>query len=221
MDIGARSVLTLPNVDIVSPWDDPEVGTAVDIFAYFKQLCTWLHEQDEVARQYRTVAIDTLSELQDHLMLQHLGKKRKEGRTPEYKDHNEIKNQVVYIVRQLRTLSQRRGINVILTTHLHQDSGDAPLPHKRRPSLSPAARRGVLASLDMVGLIEIDEKTRRRKLILEERHNTDTKKREPHNWPRKLPGVLENPSMVDILEYIHGDGEFSLPDASETEVEEN
>ena len=219
VDGGARSVLTSGDVDIVNPFEDPEVGSAVDLFAYFKQLCTWLHEQDEIAASYRTVAIDTLSELHDHLMTQHLSKKRKEGHTPDWKDYNEIKNQLVHISRSLRTLSQRRGVNIIFTTHLIVDSAESMPPIKKRPSLSPAARRHVLASLDMVGMIEVNEKTRTRTLTLQELANTETKKREPFNWPRKLPGVIENPNMVDILEYIHGDGDlkgFDTPPEGES-----
>ena len=211
----------MPDVDITSPWETPEVGKAPDMFSYFKQLCAWLHEQDADAQQYRTIAIDTLSELQDHLMIEHMEKKRKGGQSPEWKDQNEVKNQVVFIVRQLRTLSQRRGVNIILTTHMQEDSDPKPMPWKKRPALTPSIRRGVLASLDIVGMIEIDEKTRKRRLIIEERANTETKTREPYNWPRKLPGVIENPSMVDILEYIYGDGKLTLlePTSTPTETE--
>ena len=204
IDTGVRSIATAPNVDHLNPFEDMAAQKQSDMFNYFKDLCGWLHSRtDDAVDDYRTVVLDTVSELQDQLMGDHLRRSRKDGKPPEWPDYNHIKNQMVYITRQLRLLAAKRGVNVVLTAHDTGDDPNGPNAHKTRPALSGATRRGVLASLDLVGWLSLDAKTGKRKLLLEARNNTDTKKREPADWPNPLPGEIEDPSLVSILQNIH------------------
>lgn len=203
IDSGARSINDNDGVDVISPLEDPMIdstGRSGGLFNYLRQLADWLHAFDPEAAQYKTVAVDTITELQDQLLNDRQVRTKRENAPPERDDYREVKNQLVFLVRRFRQLSTRHGMNVVFTAHEGSDDANSPTANKIRPALSPSTRRGVLACLDIIGYLTIDPKTRKRQLVLEERNATDSRTRQPRYSASRLPGVIEDPTFSLLLD---------------------
>lgn len=143
VDVGAgsRSIAHRDDIDVIVPQSWEEMG---EILAYLRT----------PASPYRTVIVDTLSELSDRCMQFVLrGNKRALPlMTKEANDYAEVNRRMLSIIRAYRDLATAKGCNVLFTAW----EVDRDLPKENttltrvRPDLSPAVIEGTYGILDSV-----------------------------------------------------------------------
>lgn len=191
---GTRSIADRADIDVIRP----------DSMGEVKEIYDWLADG---THDYRTIVVDTISELQRV----GLGEILQTGNNPDWpqiQDWGKSTEQMLKFVRAFRYLAQNKGWNVIFTAHANQQADKISGAVLIRPNLTPGATVAVTGVVDVCGYMKLlPDGTRQ--LQLAPTRTVAAKYRQPLTG-RRLPDVIDNPSMVDILGHLKGNK--TLPD---------
>lgn len=189
VECGTRSLIDRPDVSVFP------CKQFSDLKEIYDHLTTQKHS-------WRTIVIDSITDVQVMCLDEIIGPKVKAGQAPGIQDFGKAKLQMVSLIRAFKSLATSRGWNVIFTALCDTDKDETTGVHVRSPSLSPKTCQAICACVDGVGLLSIDAKGQR-VLQLAQNHNTVAKIRQPASKPG-LPGTIVNPTMPAILDYLAG-----------------
>ena len=191
---GTRSIADRVDVDVVRP------DTVGDV----KNVYDWL--VSEPNHGYKTIVIDTLSELQRVGMKEILATSKTPDQ-PGWPEWGKSTEQMMRMVRAFRNLSQTKGWNVIFTAHATEQKDAVTGSILIRPNLTPKATEMVCGAVDVIGYLTREPNGTRR-LRMEPNNQIVAKYRQPLTGNR-LPTMIDNPSLVTMLEHLRGDAVFS------------
>jgi hypothetical protein len=190
---GTRSVAHRTDIHVIIPTH----------FGQFREIFEWLANGEH---PYKTIGIDSLTEAQALGLKQIMGS-RAGVETPELRDWGKSNEQIQILVRNFRTLSRIKGFNVVFTARTAEILDKATEMILRRPMLTPKAAEAVSATVDAVGYLEMNLKTKEgqpaRRLRLQGTPYIDAKVRQAPTGPI-LPPVVEDPSLPKLLDFLNG-----------------
>lgn len=195
---GTRSIADRSDITVAQPSSIGDV----------KEIYDWL--VSDKTHTFQTIVIDTLSELQ-RLGLAEIMRTAKDPEWPGIQDWGRSTEQVTRLVRAFRLLSQEKGWNVIFTTHANEQKDEVTGAVLIRPNLTPSATVQACGVVDVVGYLTMNSEGVRT-LLLKPTRTVTAKYRQPLQGPR-LPDMIENPSLVEILAHLRG--EKKLPEGGE------
>ena len=185
---GTRSIADRNDIDVIRP---DSMGEVKDIY-------DWLADGQH---DYRTIVVDTLSELQ-RVGLGEILQTAKDPSWPQIQDWGRSTEQMQKLVRAFRLLAQREGWNVIFTAHANQQQDAITGANLIRPNLTPGATVATTGIVDVCGYLKmLPDGTRQ--LQLAPTRSVAAKYRQPLTGKR-LPDAIDNPSMVTILGHLKG-----------------
>ena len=191
----------------------PELPDVLD-FNSFKQLDDIFYFLVTQDHKYKTVVVDSLSELQkynlDKIVGSKMGQKSKSGQSrisPDdiwQEDYGESTQEMRRVVRKFRDLP----MHVLFTCHAVVSQDEARV-ETVRPALTPKLCTSVMGYLDVVGYLytkeekgpDDDEAVLRRKLLVQPHGKFKAKDRSPGG---KLGTILTQPTMAQIMSLIRG-----------------
>ena len=192
IDGGARSVHGLDYVDVTRPTNLKELNATIDWFT-------------KGQHEYRTIGIDTLTEVQDMVMANIMS--GRDDVTPEQRDWFKCGDEIQRMMRKLRTLSQIKGWNCFFTARERTLEEKISSRTRVAPAIIPSVIDRVIGVADMVGYFDIDRKTQKHKVSFKENNQTYAKIREPKGWKRPAPRDMDDPDLAVLLGIIHNDPE--------------
>ena len=176
LDKGSITVADMPHVSVTRPedWDG------------LRDIANVLEEEDH---PYRTIVIDSLTEAQD--MCSAFVLKDTDAIVPEIKHYNIILTRMKQLVRRYRNLCFERNYNLILTAGFRSDKDTRKGSVQVLPALTPAVAKAICGIVDTVGLLEFDDETEERQLLLVSRPNVQCKIRQTPDAPPAPDDLLE------------------------------
>lgn len=189
VDVGAgsRSIAHRSDIDVIVPQGWDEMG---EILAYLRT----------PASSYKTIIVDTLSELSDRCMqfILRANKRSLPSMTKEINDYAELNRRMLTMIRAYKELAPARGCNVLFTAwEVDRDiPKDKTTLTRVRPDLSPAVIEGTYGILDSVVRLKMVQG--KRVLVLRGAGQTVLAKfRVPPHI--QVPETIEQPTMAALL----------------------
>jgi phage nucleotide-binding protein len=190
---GTRSIADRANIDVIRP----------ESIADVQELYHWLIDMSDVGQEpYKTIVIDTISELQ-RLGMKDILQKSRDPNFPGIQEWAKSNEQISALVRAFRNLAQLKGWNVIFTAHANEQKDEVTGAILIRPNLTPKAAELVCGAVDVVGYMTRDYDGKHH-LRLEPSNTIVAKYRQPLTGP-VLPTMIENPNLVDILAHMRSE----------------
>lgn len=183
VEAGTKSIEDRPEIDVFTP------SGMADISEVFEFLSDEQHK-------YKTVVLDTMNELQM------LGLATFTNTFPDLQDWGKSTDQIRRLMRAFIGLARDNAMNVIFISHAAKIKDDVLGKIYTRPNLTPKAAESAEALVDMMGYLSMDDNGKRN-LRLSPTNTITAKYRQPRTGIQ-LPPVIENPSMVTILEHMKG-----------------
>lgn len=152
--------------------------------------------KDDKEQQYKTIVIDTVSELQkrwtdDIVKRAHARNPNRHQFIPVQADYNETTIMVRRLVIDLLSLDR----HVILISHSVEKQEEADGPTFIRPNITPALTSGLLGLVDVVCFMKMNSKGDKRTFYFSPTHTIMAK----HRLETFLPDKADNITFKDIL----------------------
>lgn len=181
---GTRTLGNRTDIDVIKPktWKD------------LQKLYGWIAEEGK--KDYKTVAIDTLSHAQDVCLEHVVGKNDK---TPQIQDYGKVGILMAKMIQAFVSLSKEDGLNVIFSCHVRTDKDSQGTIYNISPDCYPKVGAALMSQVDTLGYYSKKKKGANvnRVLTLDSTGTLKAKHRTSSNKPIK---ELINPSFKDILE---------------------
>ena len=151
------------------------------------------------AHNYKTIIIDSLSELYEMALAD--VKKKKNHEIPELSDYGHAKSYLASYIRELRMACESQGMNLVLTAPIKVMKDDTTGRTEILPALGSETARAMCRAVNSIGLMEKDPKTGARCLRFDGVRNCSVLKlRTPKGVV--APEKIDKPTMSNIFEYV-------------------
>jgi len=184
---GTRSISDRDRIDVFQPQEFPEIK---EVFTFLKN-----SEHD-----YKTVVVDSITETQK-LGLKEIMKTSRTPDMPGLQDYGKSNEEIQGLVRAFRGLAQSRGLNIVFTALDVEAKDEVTGAVLVRPALTPKAAEAVTGIVDGIGYLFVNTDGVRM-LRLAQDARILAKIRQARTGPR-IPDVIENPSIPQILSYYN------------------